>query len=61
MNNFAPLDMVGHTSVYEAAITGVTATDKAIGEIYKTCKKDSYILFITSDRGHAEEMKFLDS
>jgi len=60
MNNFAPPDMVGHTGVYEAAIVGVAATDKAIGEIYETAKKENYILFITSDHGNAEEMKFPD-
>ena len=51
MNNFAPPDMVGHTGVYEAAIKGVAATDKAIGEIYEACKKNNYILFITADHG----------
>ncbi|RKF64829.1 2,3-bisphosphoglycerate-independent phosphoglycerate mutase [Erysiphe neolycopersici] len=60
MNNFAPPDMVGHTGVYEAAIIAVAATDKAIGEIYETCIKEDYILFITSDHGNAEEMKFSD-
>lgn len=53
MNNFAPPDMVGHTGVYEAAIIGVEATDKGIGEIYETCKKENYLLFITSDHGYA--------
>lgn len=52
MNNFAPPDMVGHTGVYEAAIIGVEATDKGIGEIYETCKKENYLLFITSDHGY---------
>ncbi|GAD96834.1 phosphoglycerate mutase, 2,3-bisphosphoglycerate-independent [Paecilomyces variotii No. 5] len=56
MNNFAPPDMVGHTGVYEAAIQGVTATDKAIGVIYEACKKNGYVLFITADHGNAEEM-----
>jgi 2,3-bisphosphoglycerate-independent phosphoglycerate mutase len=51
MNNFAPPDMVGHTGVYEAAIKGVAATDKAIGEIYEACKKHGYALFITADHG----------
>ncbi|KAI0127645.1 BPG-independent [Xylariales sp. AK1849] len=60
MNNFAPPDMVGHTGVYEAAIVGCEATDKAIGAIYEACKKEGYILFITSDHGNAEEMKFAD-
>ncbi|BCS22244.1 2,3-bisphosphoglycerate-independent phosphoglycerate mutase [Aspergillus puulaauensis] len=56
MNNFAPPDMVGHTGVYEAAIKGVAATDKAIGIIYEACKKNGYTLFITADHGNAEEM-----
>ncbi|TPX18196.1 uncharacterized protein E0L32_002705 [Thyridium curvatum] len=60
MNNFAPPDMVGHTGVYEAAIIGCEATDKAIGKILEACKKEGYILFITSDHGNAEEMKFPD-
>ncbi|KAH8706491.1 BPG-independent [Ilyonectria robusta] len=60
MNNFAPPDMVGHTGVYEAAIVGCATTDKAIGKILDGCKKEGYILFITSDHGNAEEMKFAD-
>lgn len=52
MNNFAPPDMVGHTGVYKAAIEGVAVTDKAIGKVYETCKKEGYILFITSDHGY---------
>ncbi|GAP90758.2 hypothetical protein SAMD00023353_5200990 [Rosellinia necatrix] len=60
MNNFAPPDMVGHTGVYEAAIIGCEATDKAIGVIRDACRKEGYILFITADHGNAEEMKFPD-
>ncbi|UNI17519.1 Phosphoglycerate mutase (2,3-diphosphoglycerate-independent) [Purpureocillium takamizusanense] len=60
MNNFAPPDMVGHTGVYEAAVVGCEATDKAIGKVLEGCKKDGYILFVTADHGNAEEMKFAD-
>ncbi|KAI9875861.1 MAG: hypothetical protein M1830_007886 [Pleopsidium flavum] len=56
MNNFAPPDMVGHTGVYKAAIQGVAATDKAIGQVYEKCKKEGYVLFVTADHGNAEEM-----
>ncbi|KAF2868866.1 BPG-independent [Massariosphaeria phaeospora] len=56
MNNFAPPDMVGHTGVYEAAIVGVTETDKAIKKVYEQCKESGYVLFVTSDHGNAEEM-----
>ena len=51
MNNFAPPDMVGHTGVYEAAIEGCAATDKAIGKIYEQCKKSNYLFFLTADHG----------
>jgi 2,3-bisphosphoglycerate-independent phosphoglycerate mutase len=51
MNNFAPPDMVGHTGMYEAAIQGVAATDKAIGRVFEACKQHGYILFVTSDHG----------
>ena len=51
MNNFAPPDMVGHTGVYEAAIVGVATTDKAIGTVLETCKKEGYVLFVTADHG----------
>lgn len=52
MNNFAPPDMVGHTGVYEAAIEGVAATDKAIGQVFEKCKKEGYVLFVTADHGY---------
>ena len=48
--------MVGHTGVYDAAVTAVSATDEAIGKVYEACKKHGYILFITADHGNAEEM-----
>ncbi|TPX36736.1 phosphoglycerate mutase (2,3-diphosphoglycerate-independent) [Synchytrium microbalum] len=56
MCNFAPPDMVGHTGVYEAAIKGVEATDKAIGIVADACKKAGYTLFVTADHGNAEKM-----
>ena len=51
MNNFAPPDMVGHTGVYKAAIEGVAATDRAIGNVFESCKKHGYALFVTADHG----------
>jgi len=29
----------------------VAATDKAIGKVYETCKKEGFVLFVTSDHG----------
>lgn len=60
MNNFAPPDMVGHTGVYEAAIEGVSETDKAIGVVYEACKEAGYTLFITSDHGYVCADSHLD-
>lgn len=48
--------MVGHTGVFEAAVSAVTHTDQAIGAVYEACKKHGYILFVTADHGNAEEM-----
>lgn len=60
MCNFAPPDMVGHTGVYEAAVEAVTATDKAVGIVYKAAQEAGYILMITADHGNAEQMKDLE-
>ncbi|KIJ48531.1 hypothetical protein M422DRAFT_777874 [Sphaerobolus stellatus SS14] len=56
MCNFAPPDMVGHTGVYEAAVKAITATDAAVGTIYKACQEAGYVLLITADHGNAEQM-----
>jgi len=56
MCNFAPPDMVGHTGVYDAAVTAVTATDVAIGQIKDACEKNGYTLLVTADHGNAERM-----
>jgi 2,3-bisphosphoglycerate-independent phosphoglycerate mutase len=56
MCNFAPPDMVGHTGVYDAAVTAISATDKAVGTVYEACQEAGYILLITADHGNAEQM-----
>jgi len=43
--------------VYDAAVQGVEATDKAIKTVYDACRKEGYVLFVTADHGNAEEMK----
>ena len=47
---------VGHTGVLSAATEAITATDKAVGTIYKACEEAGYILLITADHGNAEQM-----
>ncbi|KAF8836494.1 cofactor-independent phosphoglycerate mutase [Paxillus ammoniavirescens] len=56
MCNFAPPDMVGHTGIYDAAVKAITATDKAVGTIFKACEEAGYVLLITADHGNAEQM-----
>jgi 2,3-bisphosphoglycerate-independent phosphoglycerate mutase len=47
---------VGHTGILDAAIKAITATDKAVGTVYKACEEAGYILLITADHGNAEQM-----
>ncbi|KAF8584893.1 cofactor-independent phosphoglycerate mutase [Ramaria rubella] len=56
MCNFAPPDMVGHTGVYDAAVKAISATDAAVGTIYKACQEAGYVLLVTADHGNAEQM-----
>lgn len=58
--NFAPPDMVGHTGNFIETCKAVTACDQAIGRIYEATLENDYVLFITSDHGNAENMKYPD-
>jgi 2,3-bisphosphoglycerate-independent phosphoglycerate mutase len=49
-------NQVGHTGIYDAAVTAITETDKAVGTIYKAAQEAGYILLITADHGNAEQM-----
>lgn len=42
--------------MYDAAVEAITATDKAVGTVYKACQEAGYILLITADHGNAEQM-----
>ncbi|TFK67436.1 cofactor-independent phosphoglycerate mutase [Pluteus cervinus] len=61
MCNFAPPDMVGHTGIYDAAVTAINETDKAVGTIYQAAKEAGYVLLITADHGNAEQMINLET
>jgi 2,3-bisphosphoglycerate-independent phosphoglycerate mutase len=54
--NFANPDMVGHTGNIKATIKAVEVVDKCIGDIYKECIRNDYLLIITSDHGNADNM-----
>lgn len=55
--NFANPDMVGHTGVYDAAVTAIETVDKCIGKIADAIIKAQGMLLITADHGNAEKMK----
>jgi 2,3-bisphosphoglycerate-independent phosphoglycerate mutase len=54
--NFANADMVGHTGVYEAAITAINAVDKCLGKVVNKVLEKGGAAYITADHGNAEVM-----
>lgn len=54
--NFANLDMVGHTGVFEAAVKAAEAVDQCLGKIWLSCQDHGYFMVVTADHGNAEEM-----
>jgi len=54
--NFANCDMVGHTGIYEAAVTAVQTVDTCVGRIKDAVAKTGGYLIVTADHGNAEEM-----
>lgn len=55
--NFANGDMVGHTGVYEAAVTAVEFMDKCLKRIYDKIKEIDGTLIITADHGNCDVMR----
>ncbi len=54
--NFANLDMVGHTGVYEAACAAAKAVDAALSRVVSAVVAAGGALVITADHGNAESM-----
>jgi len=54
--NYANLDMVGHTGVFDAAVKAVEAVDECIGSVFTAIKDAGGLLIITADHGNAEQM-----
>jgi 2,3-bisphosphoglycerate-independent phosphoglycerate mutase len=54
--NYANPDMVGHTGVFEAAVTAIEAVDECVGRIAEKVQELGGILIVTSDHGNAESM-----
>jgi 2,3-bisphosphoglycerate-independent phosphoglycerate mutase len=54
--NFANMDMVGHTGVFEAAVKAVETVDACVGRIVDAVQAQGGSLLITADHGNAEKM-----
>ncbi len=54
--NYANLDMVGHTGVFDAAVKAVETIDECIGRVFGAVNKAGGLLIITADHGNAEQM-----
>lgn len=55
--NFANMDMVGHTGIFEAAVEAVEAVDNCVGRIAAALKEAGGVAIITADHGNAEQME----
>lgn len=54
--NFANLDMVGHTGVFDAAVSAVEAIDKCVDKIVNKVLEKGGAVYMTADHGNAEQM-----
>lgn len=54
--NFANADMVGHTGIFEAAVTAVEVLDKCISAIVPKVLELGGQILLTADHGNADEM-----
>ena len=54
--NFANGDMVGHTGVYEAAVTAVEFMDKCVKRIYDKIEEIGGTMIVTADHGNCDVM-----
>jgi len=54
--NYANLDMVGHTGIFEAAVKAAEAVDKCIGKVFEAVISGGGLLILTADHGNAEQM-----
>ena len=55
--NYANPDMVGHTGVFEAAVTAVETVDRCLGRLVDAVEVAGGALMITADHGNVERMK----
>jgi 2,3-bisphosphoglycerate-independent phosphoglycerate mutase len=54
--NYANADMVGHTGIWQAAITAVETVDACVQRIVTAALAHNYTVFLTADHGNADYM-----
>lgn len=54
--NFANTDMVGHTGVWEAALTAAETVDSCVAELLDAAKSHGYHTIIIADHGNSDYM-----
>lgn len=54
--NFANADMVGHTGVFDAAVTAIETLDECLGRIATALDGAGGAMLVTADHGNAEQM-----
>lgn len=54
--NFANCDMVGHTGVFEAAVSAVETVDTCVGKVVSAVLEKGGVAMITADHGNADQM-----
>ena len=52
--NYANCDMVGHTTVYDAAIKAVEVVDECVGKVAEAVEKVGGTIILTADHGNAD-------
>jgi len=55
--NYANADMVGHTGVWDAAVSAVEYIDLCLGRIFRALNGRNALVCITADHGNADEMR----
>ncbi|MDD4497967.1 MAG: 2,3-bisphosphoglycerate-independent phosphoglycerate mutase, partial [Methanosarcinaceae archaeon] len=55
--NFANMDMVGHTGIFEAAVAAVEAVDTCVGRVIEALHRAGGMAIVTADHGNAEQME----
>ncbi|MBR2027634.1 MAG: 2,3-bisphosphoglycerate-independent phosphoglycerate mutase [Oscillospiraceae bacterium] len=54
--NFANCDMVGHTGVFEAAVTAVQTVDECVGKVLDKTMAMGGVFLLTADHGNADKL-----